>query len=186
MCQHETEFCGTSNATGDPLLVTGAVRESADALQAEGRASPSPSMRWQNGTDSPKQQMKLLNMINRYVNGHVRQMTDLRAFGVEEYWRRSGTGPGAVGDCEDIAIEKRYQLIAAGLPADRLRFAVVYRPDVGLHTVLIAHLDVGDMVLDSRTPWVDSWQRAPYQWIAIQSASNPMQWQQPAAEEQAA
>jgi predicted transglutaminase-like cysteine proteinase len=128
--------------------------------------------------------MKLLNAVNRYVNGHVRQMTDWQAFGVEELWRRSGTGAGAVGDCEDLAIEKRYELIAAGVPANRLRFAVVFRSDVGLHTVLVVHLETGDMVLDNRTPWVDSWQRAPYQWIAIQSAADPMRWQKPAGDGQ--
>jgi predicted transglutaminase-like cysteine proteinase len=119
---------------------------------------------------------KLLVRINRLVNGRVRQRDDTSIFGVKELWRRSGIGRSAQGDCEDFAIEKREQLIAAGVPASMLFFATVWRADLGLHTLLIARTTEGDMVLDSRSPYVESWRRAPYVWISRQHPERPDRW----------
>jgi predicted transglutaminase-like cysteine proteinase len=118
----------------------------------------------------------LLQRINRLVNGRVRQRTDLEIYGQAEVWRRSGIGKGAAGDCEDLAIEKRFELADAGFPADRLSFAVVYARGIGLHTVLVARLSSGDYVLDSRSPYIQPWADAPYSWIALQSTEDPMAW----------
>ncbi len=119
---------------------------------------------------------QLLRRVNRYVNARVRQETDMQAFGEEELWRRSGVGANAVGDCEDIAIEKRYELIGQGFAEDRLFFAVLYSHEAGLHTVLVARTQDGDMVLDSRTGFVLPWSRAGYSWISVQSTADPMTW----------
>lgn len=123
-----------------------------------------------------KEKTKLLSKINRFVNARVRQDTDRRAFGTEELWRRSGIGPAAVGDCEDIAIEKRAELIGEGFPPERLSFAVVYSMQAGLHTVLVARTDDGDYVLDSRSPYVRRWNETPYTWLSIQSRDDAMIW----------
>lgn len=120
--------------------------------------------------------LRTLRDINRSVNQRVIQRTDLQMYGRGEVWRRSGTGKGAQGDCEDLAIEKRLELISRGFPADRLFFAVVYRGDVGLHTVLISRLGDGDYVLDSLTPHIVPWTRAPYSWISAQAPGRPAQW----------
>jgi predicted transglutaminase-like cysteine proteinase len=119
---------------------------------------------------------KTLRKVNRLVNSRVRQRTDEVAFGRTELWQRSGIGWAAEGDCEDLAIEKRERLIEAGVPRGMLFFATAYRPDLGLHTVLVARTDDGDLVLDSRTPYIARWYDAPYQWISRQHPDDPMRW----------
>lgn len=119
---------------------------------------------------------KILTKINVHVNSIVSQQSDTEVYGVDEMWAPSGDRPGARGDCEDIAIEKRIELIHAGFPAERLAFAVVFSQESGLHTVLVAHMDKRDLVLDSRSPWVVPWNVAPYTWLALQSYDNPMLW----------
>jgi predicted transglutaminase-like cysteine proteinase len=114
--------------------------------------------------------------VNSWVNGHVVQRTDIENYHVDELWRRSGIERGATGDCEDIAIEKRYQLVDAGFSPERLSFAVVYQRSTGFHTVLIARTTRGDHVLDSRSGFVTIWNKTPYSWISVQSTQDPMVW----------
>ena len=118
----------------------------------------------------------LLKAINHRVNGRVFQRTDQEIYGVGEFWTRPGTERGAQGDCEDLALEKRLELIAAGFPPERLAFGVVFIPRLGLHTVLIARTEQGDAVLDSRTPHLTSWEDTGYIWLAMQSWEDPMRW----------
>ncbi|USI72478.1 transglutaminase-like cysteine peptidase [Sphingomonas morindae] len=171
MCQRDATFCAAAPAapaTGSDLVtggVTSPVRYQAARFLAhageEGGA----------GAD-----MHLLRQVNRNVNQHVRQRTDDQVYGRGEYWQRSGVGPQAQGDCEDLAIEKRYELIAAGFDPARLRFAVAYLPSAGLHAVLLARLADGDFVLDSRTPYISRWDKTRYSWVSIQSERDPMHW----------
>lgn len=127
-------------------------------------------------TSLPANAADMLKRVNRYVNRRVVQQTDARMFGVDEIWRRSGVGKNARGDCEDVAIEKRLQLIAEGFPPDRLAFAVVYSSASGLHTVLIARTDEGDVVLDNRSPYVEKWSDVKYSWLSIQAMGDAMSW----------
>lgn len=120
--------------------------------------------------------MAMLKKVNRTVNGRVRQDTDFALYGRDEYWTSSGVGPQAVGDCEDLAIEKRMELADAGFPADRLAFAIVYSQAAGLHTVLVARLDHTDVVLDNRTIAIRRWSDSEYSFIGIQDFNNPMRW----------
>ena len=106
----------------------------------------------------------------------MRQRTDVEIYHQQEFWQRSGTQPGAVGDCEDIALEKRAELIQAGFPAARLALAVVYRHEIGLHTILVAHTAAGDFILDSRNSFIELWSQPPYSWISVQSTTNEMLW----------
>lgn len=123
-----------------------------------------------------KQLRETLTKVNRLVNSRVVQQTDLAAFGRRELWRRSGIGPLARGDCEDLAIEKRERLVAAGVPRAMLFFATAWRADLGLHTLLIARTRDGDLVLDSRTPYVQPWRNVPYLWISRQHSDQPTRW----------
>lgn len=126
---------------------------------------------------APKDWELLLRRVNRQVNRHVRQVSDMIRFARRDVWQASGIGRGATGDCEDIALEKRKLLLAAGVPADRLFLALTYgRSGVGLHLVLIARTGAGDVVLDSRNADIAPWTNAPYTWIAIQSADQPDHW----------
>ncbi|TGR16684.1 transglutaminase, partial [Mesorhizobium sp. M1C.F.Ca.ET.196.01.1.1] len=56
--------------------------------------------------------------INNSVNTRIPPRTDMEIYGVEEYWAYPDKG---VGDCEDYALEKRRELMAAGVPAGLLQ-----------------------------------------------------------------
>ncbi|HEX7820396.1 MAG TPA: transglutaminase-like cysteine peptidase [Sphingobium sp.] len=117
-----------------------------------------------------------IKLVNKQVNHGVTQVTDSDALGIDEYWSRLPPGANPVGDCEDIAIEKRIRLTEAGFPTDRLFYGVAYLRAKGLHTVLIARLSDGDYVLDSMTPHILNWQQTSYLWLRQQTPGNPMQW----------
>ena len=118
----------------------------------------------------------LLRRVNDRVNARVHQQSDLATYGVPELWRPSGDRAKSAGDCEDLALEKRVELIAADFPPERLFLAVVYRSDIGLHTVLVARLDEGDVVLDSRVGFIERWSRAGYSWLSAEAPGEPMVW----------
>jgi predicted transglutaminase-like cysteine proteinase len=75
-----------------------------------------------------------------------------------------------------LALEKRQELIAAGYSDRDLFLAVGYQHEIGLHAVLIAHTERGDYVLDSRTPYITTWQEAPYIWLLRQAGNDPSRW----------
>lgn len=114
--------------------------------------------------------MKLLGEVNRRVNRTVHW----RADPFERWERPSGRRP--VGDCEDFAIEKRAQLIDAGIPPEDLFYLIGYLPGVGLHAVLAAHTVDGDFILDNRTNALLAWGDGPYTWILRQAQGNPREW----------
>ena len=120
--------------------------------------------------------LRLLEMVNRHVNSNVTQRTDIEVYGFDDYWTRAGDGPGAVGDCKHIAIEKRIELVEQGFPPHDLFYAIAYRSDMGLHAVLIAHTEAGDLVLDSRESRIVAWNKAPYNWVKRQSQEDPSLW----------
>jgi len=133
-------------------------------------------------TDGPAvrpfdERMALLNTVNRRVNTLVRQTDDRETLGDPDQWAPAvKTGFGLAGDCKNIAVEKRQRLLGLGFPAQDLFYAVVYRRDIGLHAVLVAHTERGDYVLDSRSPWITGWAQSPYVFVKRQSATNPDRW----------
>ena len=70
--------------------------------------------------------MLQLRAVNQYVNRRIVFATDQEAWGEVDYWAsplealRKGRG-----DCEDYAIAKYFSLLAAGMPASRLRLVYV-------------------------------------------------------------
>ncbi len=80
------------------------------------------------------------------------------------------------GDCEDFALTKRRDLIAAGWPPRLLRIAVARTRSGEGHAVLIARTLKGDMVLDNRTDAIKLWSLSGLQFLKIQSGDNPLQW----------
>lgn len=154
---------------GRPKLTLASWNDGAAAL------SPSATV-FKPDASSDAAQMDLLNRVNRFVNGNVRQRADAAVYADGDLWRRPGTGVGATGDCKDLAVEKRQELIQQGYPARNLFYAIAFRSDIGLHAVLVAHTDSGDMVLDSRTPYILAWSQAPYVWVKRQSRLNPSDW----------
>jgi len=102
-------------------------------------------------------QLKLLNQINQSVNREVKKANDLDLYGQPEYWSLPRRVDGRLyGDCEDYALEKRRQLIAAGVPESALSLAVAFTARGESHAVLMISLKSGDWVLGNLTPWVDA------------------------------
>lgn len=127
-------------------------------------------------TPLTRDEARLVRKINRKVNQTTRQVSDMTSAGVEERWNRLTPGRGAMGDCEDIAIEKRMRLVEAGFDPQRLFYAVVYKSGFGLHTVLIVRMDDADYVLDSASPHILRWSQTKYVWLRAQSTSDAMLW----------
>ncbi len=119
---------------------------------------------------------RLLQRVNNEVNGLMARDLHLLVNLADDWTPARRTADGLVGDCKSFAAEKRHRLLAAGFPPGRLFYAVVFRPDIGLHALLMAHLDEGDFALDNRQPWVVPWRDAPYVYVLRQDAKNPLRW----------
>jgi predicted transglutaminase-like cysteine proteinase len=115
--------------------------------------------------------MAMLRQVNISVNESIapmRKPTDP----MTANWTIS---PSA-GDCNDYAVTKRHRLVAMGWPQSSLRLAVV-RIDGGQgHLVLVARLPDGDVVLDNLSSTVRPWNSLGYEWISMQSGTDPHFW----------
>ncbi|MGE4409810.1 MAG: transglutaminase-like cysteine peptidase [Sphingobium sp.] len=158
------------NGTAMPILLATPVKlpslpENCDAAKARATSYARPAL-----------DLKQLKKVNNLVNHHVRQVYDSVATGQDELWRPSGVGRGAVGDCEDLALEKMLQLRALGYPQSATALAVAYVRGVGLHVVLVVRTSEGDMILDSMTDAIKPWQKLSYNWLRVQSPNDPNRW----------
>jgi predicted transglutaminase-like cysteine proteinase len=113
-----------------------------------------------------------LTAINAAVNGTVQPATDLEMFGRTEIWGY----PGTRGDCEDVALLKRRDLIERGWPVGALLMTVVRRANGEGHAVLTVLTDRGDLVLDNLEPRVLVWTETTYRFVKRQSEFNSGQW----------
>lgn len=119
------------------------------------------------------QTWRLLNNVNDTVNGDIWPQSDETHYGRAEYWTIPTDG---YGDCADYALTKRKELIAAGLPSQALRLAIVDAPNASRHAVLTVVTDKGDYVLDNLTNDIRAWHATGYQWLERQDGTNPMKW----------
>jgi predicted transglutaminase-like cysteine proteinase len=120
-------------------------------------------------TRTERDQLKLVNQINQPVNRDVHSASDMDIYGQPEYWSLPKLINGKLyGDCEDYALEKRRQLIAAGVPEYALSMAVAVTRRGESHAVLMVSLKSGDFVLDNLTPWATPWQDVNYHWVERQ------------------
>lgn len=116
-----------------------------------------------------RDQMRLLNKINQQVNRDVKKANDIDLYGQEEYWALPRLVDGKLyGDCEDFALEKRRQLVAAGVPETALSLAVAVTARGEGHAVLMVSTKSGDWVLDNLTPWATPWTDLNYHWVQRQ------------------
>ena len=116
---------------------------------------------------------KLVNGVNRRVNRAIRQISDDRLYGVEDFWAVPTAGRG---DCEDFVLAKRQALIEAGVPAESLSIAIVETRWGESHAILLLASDRGEYVLDSLSPWVSRWDRVDYVWMQRQRPGRPFDW----------
>lgn len=110
--------------------------------------------------------------INNAMNAAIVPITDQDYYNVAEFW----TYPSGYGDCEDIALAKRRELVDAGWDPSTLLMAVVRESNGAGHAVLMARTDRGDLVLDNKDGAVKLWADTPYQFLKRQSQAHAAQW----------
>ena len=117
--------------------------------------------------------LKLAGQINVTVNRRVRAVSDRQQYGVEEVWALP-TRRG--GDCEDFALLKKKELIAAGMRPQDLLIATVLDRKRGSHAVLVLRTSSGDYVLDNLSNRIKPWRETGYSFIRMQNPQNPDRW----------
>lgn len=120
-----------------------------------------------------EQKLALANSINRAVNRQVREITDTRQYRRPEYWALP-TARG--GDCEDFALLKKRELMARGVPGDKLLIATVLDRKRRSHAVLVLRTARGDYVLDNLTSRIKPWQQTGYSFLRMQDPRSPDRW----------
>jgi predicted transglutaminase-like cysteine proteinase len=111
--------------------------------------------------------------INNTVNIKVTPRTDMEMWGKEEVWSYPDTG---YGDCEDYVLEKRRELMKAGMPAGDLLITVVRQPNGDGHAVLTVRTSLGEFILDNLEPKVLAWNATGYTYLKRQSQTNSGVW----------
>lgn len=123
---------------------------------------------------------RLMARVNEGVNWRIAADTDAHIYGEEERWAMPLSLPsrhgGARGDCEDFALEKRAQLILAGVPANALSLVTAISPVAGRHAVLLVRTTRGDFVLDNLHTRPMPVDQLPYVWLAMQSGDRMLAW----------
>lgn len=117
--------------------------------------------------------LKVAAKVNSAANAATRPISDQRQFSVAERWSLP-TARG--GDCEDYALLKKQQLIAAGVAPNRLLIAVVLDRKKAPHAVLVLRSDMGDFVLDNLTKRILPWQKTGYAFLRMQDPRDPSGW----------
>ncbi|HRQ58355.1 MAG TPA: transglutaminase-like cysteine peptidase [Azoarcus taiwanensis] len=101
-----------------------------------------------------------LARVNREVNAEIEFQPDWDSRGVEDFWCYPADG---VGDCEDLALEKRRRLVALGSPRGALTLAIVHhREKFFAHTLLLAETTAGTFLLDNLDDALRCWDAVPY------------------------
>jgi predicted transglutaminase-like cysteine proteinase len=113
-----------------------------------------------------------LVQVNNEFNSSIVPVTDADLYQVDELWAY----PDGYGDCEDIALAKRRQLIDAGWDASALLMTVVREANGNGHAVLMVRTDRGDLVLDNQDGMIRVWTETPYQYIKRQSQLHAGEW----------
>lgn len=97
--------------------------------------------------ESRKRQVEL---INKRMNS-VRYITDIRNYGVNDYWATPKQFLYRDGDCEDYAIAKYMSLRTLGFTPEEMRVVVLQDLNLRIaHAVLVVYLDEKGLVLDNQ------------------------------------
>ena len=105
----------------------------------------------------------LAESIHRKVNFNTEYRTDLKQYGVPEFW----TMAGKFGDCEDYALSKRNALLNAGWSKDKLGLCVCYTASNEGHCVLWVDTDKGSFILDNNYAFPMKPSELPYEWESM-------------------
>jgi predicted transglutaminase-like cysteine proteinase len=112
-----------------------------------------------------------LEAVNAKVNRGIRPERNTRGLAGEK-WLISPTS----GDCNDYAVTKRHELLKRGWPSRSLLLAEVVVPWGDHHLVVVVRTKQGDYLLDNLSSSIQTWSLPHYQWVRMQSGSNPKFW----------
>jgi predicted transglutaminase-like cysteine proteinase len=91
----------------------------------------------------------ILYAVNNTINRRVTYGSDREVWHQYDYWASPvETMAATYGDCEDFVILKYWVLLQAGVPAEKMRFNVVFHVQLGYHMVLGVECDNNLMLLD--------------------------------------
>jgi predicted transglutaminase-like cysteine proteinase len=112
--------------------------------------------------------------VNATVNRQIVEETDEQIYGRPEVWAY----PDKIGkgDCEDLVLLKRRDLIRDGWPTGALLITVVRQTNGDGHAVLTVLTDRGDLILDNLNPRILVWNQTDYQYLKRQSEYDSGQW----------
>jgi predicted transglutaminase-like cysteine proteinase len=177
-CARRPDQCGLHPAEAGAELETHlmaqyywAVTFQTGAVSSEARVEARPPLAATDGA------LARLSDLNQRVNHAIRYESDIKQFGVSDYWTLPLVAGGrAAGDCKDYVLEKRRALTDAGVPLEDLSIAIV-RTGLGeTHAVLLVSTDQGELVLDSLSPRIMRWSDVRYTWIERQAPGRQLEW----------
>jgi predicted transglutaminase-like cysteine proteinase len=117
---------------------------------------------------------KLLRAVTKRVNAAIEPVSNLDHWGtLADHWDYPVDGKG---DCKIYALEKRRQLIAAGVPRQALLMTIVRDHDNMGHAILTVRTNKGDFILDNLTDAVLPWSETGYRFVKRQSQEDPNVW----------
>jgi predicted transglutaminase-like cysteine proteinase len=119
--------------------------------------------------------MKEIERVDRWVNVHVKPVSDMEHWGVIDQWDYPADGQG---DCEDYALFKRKILMNEGFPRQALLMTVVKDEHNEGHAILTVKTNAGDFVLDNLNDEVKHWDRTGYRFVKRQSQTDQNVWLQ--------
>ncbi len=121
------------------------------------------------------QEKQIVKAINLRVNRRIRAVSDQNQYGTKEYWTLPMQGSG---DCEDFALQKKFELMQNGLDPTKLLIATVLNTNRSGHAVLVYRSSEGDLILDNVTNRIKSWKETRYLFLRIQDPNHPDRWVQ--------
>ncbi|MGH6835954.1 MAG: transglutaminase-like cysteine peptidase [Methylocella sp.] len=118
---------------------------------------------------------KEIERVGKWVNTHVKPVSDMEHWGVLDQWDYPADG---MGDCEDYALFKRKILIDEGFPRQALLMTVVKDEHNEGHAVLTVKTNAGEFILDNLNDAVKPWDRTGYRFVKRQSQTDQNVWLQ--------
>jgi predicted transglutaminase-like cysteine proteinase len=112
-----------------------------------------------------------LTTINREVNRDIKPQRNEGGL-LTERWLISPK----VGECHDYAVTKRHELLARGWSSRLLLLSEVIAASGEHHLVLVVRMKDVDLVLDNLSANVRPVTMTHYQWVRVESPSNPKYW----------
>ena len=162
-----------SNPAFAPVTGTTSIPVGANDFCKRSRTDCAPNSRVVDVETLTSARWEQLVAVNDQVNSAITPETDQDNYKVAENWTYPTDGRG---DCEDIALEKRRELMAAGWDASTLLMTVVRERTGDGHAVLMVRTDRGDLILDNQNARVLVWTDTPYEYIKRQSQADAGRW----------